>query len=94
MEEKIFEEMKYLVSYPEGFSENKKYPLMIFLHGRGARGETTERLHNYSCIADLNSVETRYCCQSVLLSRRTLATIHTSPSMLNTPSVSLKKIAV
>ncbi len=53
MEEKLFGEMKYLVSYPDGFCENKKYPLVIFFHGRGARGESTERLHNYSCIADL-----------------------------------------
>ena len=26
MEEKFFEGLKYLVSYPEGFQEDKKYP--------------------------------------------------------------------
>jgi len=47
MEEKIFEGLTYLISYPEGFSEEKKYPLLVFLHGRGARKPTTEKLHNY-----------------------------------------------
>jgi predicted peptidase len=44
MEEKIFEGLKYLVSYPEGFREDKKYPLVIFLHGAGTRSENTEIL--------------------------------------------------
>lgn len=49
MEEKVFEGMTYLISYPEGFQEDKKYPLVIFLHGAGSRGETAARLHkNYS----------------------------------------------
>ena len=53
MEEKVFEGMTYLVSYPVGFQENKKYPLVIFLHGAGSRGETAKRLHknfSLSCI--------------------------------------------
>ena len=53
MEEKVFEGMSYLVSYPEGFQEDKKYPLVIFLHGAGSRGETAKRLHknfSLSCI--------------------------------------------
>ena len=45
MEEKIFEGLKYLISYPKGFSENGKYPLVIYLHGRGSRSESTEKLH-------------------------------------------------
>lgn len=50
MEEKIFEELKYLISYPKGFQEDKKYPLVIFLHGAGFRGETTERLKDNNCV--------------------------------------------
>ena len=53
MEENIFDGMTYLVSYPEGFQEDKKYPLVIFLHGAGSRGETAKRLHknfSLSCI--------------------------------------------
>ena len=44
MEEKIFEGLTYLISYPKGFDENKKYPLVILLHGAGCREETTESL--------------------------------------------------
>ena len=44
MEEKIFEGLNYLISYPKGFQEDRKYPLVIFLHGAGSRGETTDRL--------------------------------------------------
>lgn len=50
MEEKIFEGLTYLVSYPEGFSEEKEYPLLVFLHGRGARKPSTEKLHNYESL--------------------------------------------
>jgi len=45
MEEKVFEGLPYLISYPEGFQEDKKYPLVLFLHGAGTRGESIERLH-------------------------------------------------
>ena len=44
MEEKIFEGMTYLISYPEGFQKDKKYPLVIFLHGAGTRGDSIEKL--------------------------------------------------
>lgn len=53
MEEKLFEGMKYLISYPEGFQEDKKYPLVIFLHGAGIRSETTERLRRKSCVNEI-----------------------------------------
>ncbi len=53
MEEKIFEGVKYLISYPEGFREDKKYPLLIFLHGAGTRGETTEMLQKNACVVNL-----------------------------------------
>ena len=44
MEEKVLEGMTYLVYYPEGFQPEKKYPVVIFLHGAGSRGETADRL--------------------------------------------------
>lgn len=50
MEEKIFDGMKYLISYPEGFQEDRKYPLVVFLHGAGARSENTDRLREHVCI--------------------------------------------
>ena len=44
MEVKVFEGLEYLISYPDGFQEDKKYPLVIFLHGAGTRGEEIDRL--------------------------------------------------
>lgn len=51
MEEKTFEELTYLISYPDGFEETKKYPLVILLHGAGSREETTESLRKHHCLA-------------------------------------------
>ena len=45
MEEKVFEGLRYLISYPEGFREDRKYPLVMFLHGAGTRA-SLERLRN------------------------------------------------
>lgn len=53
MEEKLFEGLTYLVSYPDDFCADRKYPLVIFLHGRGARGATTEKLHKYHSLLHL-----------------------------------------
>lgn len=53
MEERVFEGLKYLISYPEGFQEDRKYPLVIFLHGAGTRSETTDRLQQNLCVLNL-----------------------------------------
>ncbi len=53
MEEKVFEELTYLISYPEGFQEDKKYPLVILLHGAGSRAETTKSLRAHPCLTRL-----------------------------------------
>ena len=50
MEEKNFEGLTYLISYPKDFQEDKKYPLVFFLHGAGSREETTESLRNHACL--------------------------------------------
>lgn len=43
-EVKFFENMQYLVRYPEGYSERKKYPVILFLHGAGSRGTNIDVL--------------------------------------------------
>lgn len=53
IEEKIFENIKYIVSYPEKFCADKKFPLIIFLHGAGTRGENIELLKNNACFLNL-----------------------------------------
>ena len=50
MEEKILEGLKYLISYPKGFDKEKKYPLVILLHGAGSREETTKSLRAHNCL--------------------------------------------
>jgi predicted peptidase len=35
--------LKYRIMYPEGFDESKKYPLVLFLHGAGERGNDNNR---------------------------------------------------
>lgn len=37
-DEGAFEGMKYIISYPSGFTDEKKYPIILFLHGAGSRG--------------------------------------------------------
>ena len=34
--------LKYRILFPKGFSENKKYPVVLFLHGAGERGDDNE----------------------------------------------------
>ena len=53
MEEKVLEGMTYFVYYPEGFQPEKKYPLVIFLHGAGSRGETADRLKKNFSLAQI-----------------------------------------
>ena len=55
MEEKILKGLQYIVSYPDGFNEYKKYPLVIFLHGAGTRSETTDKLHKNSCFLNIKN---------------------------------------
>lgn len=35
-------ELNYRILYPNGFDENKKYPILLFLHGSGERGDDNE----------------------------------------------------
>ena len=44
LKEEVMGKITYLVNFPKEFDENKKYPVIIFLHGAGSRGENTEKL--------------------------------------------------
>ena len=42
-----FEELQYVASYPEGYVKGRKYPVIIFLHGAGTRGnDITPLIYN------------------------------------------------
>lgn len=43
-----FEEIDYVIRYPENFSKEKKYPLVIYLHGAGGRGRDINITFNHS----------------------------------------------
>ena len=38
MQELQLGKLRYLIRFPEGFSNEKKYPIILFLHGAGNRG--------------------------------------------------------
>ena len=40
----IFKDMQYLLAFPEGYVQGEKYPVIIFLHGAGTRGNDIEML--------------------------------------------------
>ncbi|QCK14507.1 carboxylesterase family protein [Mangrovivirga cuniculi] len=56
-EKKVFEtkngDLQYRIMYPENFSEDKKYPVVLFLHGSGERGSdnTKQLIHGSSLFA-------------------------------------------
>ncbi len=41
---KKFEELDYVVRFPNGYEEGKRYPVIIVLHGSGTRGQNPEML--------------------------------------------------
>ncbi|WP_335974538.1 prolyl oligopeptidase family serine peptidase [Gaetbulibacter jejuensis] len=46
--------LKYRIMYPENFSEDKQYPVLLFLHGAGERGNDNQRqlAHGSKLFAD------------------------------------------
>ncbi len=44
MKELLLGKLRYIIRYPDEFSENKRYPVVIFLHGAGTRGDDISKL--------------------------------------------------
>ena len=44
MKDSLFGRMQYTVRYPKDFDETKKYPLLLFLHGAGERGDDWDKV--------------------------------------------------
>lgn len=45
-EEHRFEDLKYVIRYPEQYREGEKYPVIFLLHGAGGRGDDINVLKN------------------------------------------------
>lgn len=59
IEEKLIQNLPYLLSYPEGFDTAKQYPLVLFLHGAGTRCGDLNVLRNNACFCNLRAHQNR-----------------------------------
>ncbi len=46
--EKSFDTIRYLVRYPDGYKEGARYPVIIYLHGAGGRGDDINVIRTHS----------------------------------------------
>lgn len=42
-----FEKLDYFIRFPDGYRDGEKYPVIVFLHGAGTRGDDIEILRNH-----------------------------------------------
>ena len=61
MEEKNFEGLKYLLLFPKDFQQDQTYPMVIFLHGAGTRGDSLERLGRNANVRRLQERQDARC---------------------------------
>lgn len=40
-----YKNLKYIISYPDGYEKDKKYPIMFYTHGAGSRGNDLSLLN-------------------------------------------------
>ena len=53
MQQQTYQNLPYLLSYPENFDPSNAYPLVIFLHGAGTRGNDIDVLKRNACFCNL-----------------------------------------
>lgn len=41
---KEYGKLKYIIGYPAGYTEGERYPILLFCHGAGSRGDKIEHL--------------------------------------------------
>lgn len=51
------EQLKYVIEYPENFDVNKKYPVIVCLHGAGGRGDNIDVLLNNPFFQETRKIE-------------------------------------
>ena len=42
-----FRKIKYVIRYPDGYTSGEKFPVLIYLHGAGGRGENIDVIRNH-----------------------------------------------
>lgn len=59
MEYKVlkFEDIDYVLRLPDGYKEDRKYPVLIYLHGAGTRGRCIDTLLNNPMLKHAENVE-------------------------------------
>ncbi|MBQ6847776.1 MAG: prolyl oligopeptidase family serine peptidase [Clostridia bacterium] len=62
--EQIFMGMKYLTQLPDNFDQNKKYPVIILMHGAGTRAKDTDKLRNHGFFSMIQKY-TQFPCVTV-----------------------------
>jgi predicted peptidase len=45
-----YQKIKYVIRYPDGYEKGKIYPVLIYLHGAGGRGENIDVIRNHKVI--------------------------------------------
>jgi len=53
MEVKEYGSLNYIISYPDDFDEQKNYPLIIYIHGAGGRGNNPELLMSLGLVYEI-----------------------------------------
>ena len=48
-EAKRFEQMDYMIRYPNGFREGVRYPVIVNIHGAGTRGQVIDQMTEQCC---------------------------------------------
>ena len=43
-----YENIKYVIRYPDGYEVGKKYPVLFYIHGAGGRGENIDVIRNHT----------------------------------------------
>ena len=56
-----FKNIEYLMHLPEKFDETKKYPVIVFLHGSGSRGNDISIVENSSAFTKLCAYQNHEC---------------------------------
>ncbi len=50
---KEYKKLKYVIEYPHGYEEGKRYPVLLHIHGAGCRGNDIKEVENHFLLRTL-----------------------------------------